>query len=86
MLSAIKEMASYKDEVNKACLLETFKYLDACNKLFERGILSHDLINSLSSPVLQNMTEGFSYFERWHETLCQSETGLFSSTSCSLLY
>jgi hypothetical protein len=83
MLAAIKEMASYKDEINKACHLETYKYLDACNKLFERGILSHELINSLSSPVLENMTEGFSCFERWHQVLCQNETGLFSNISSS---
>ena len=69
MLAAIKEMAGYKDEVNKACHLGTFKYLDACNKLFERGILSHEVIDSLSSPVLHNMMEGFSYFERWHDAL-----------------
>ena len=65
MLAGIKEMASYKDEVNTAYHLEAFEYLDACNKLFERGILSHDLIDSQSFSVLHNMMEGMKHFVRF---------------------
>ena len=61
MLAAIKEMASYRDEVTKKCHLETANYLEACNKLFEMGILSHEIIDSLSSQVLLNMKQGFGY-------------------------
>lgn len=71
MLAAIKEMAKYKDEVTKSCHLETAEYLEVCNKLFENGILSHDVhvIKSSSSPVLENMRQGFAYFEQWHHEL-----------------
>ena len=77
MLAAIKEMAKYKDEVTKSCHLETAEYLEACNKLFERGILSHDIIRSSGSPVLESMRQGFDYFERWHQNLSQSDAGIY---------
>ena len=80
MLAAIKEMASYRDEVTKEIHLETAKYLEACNKLFEMGILSHEIIDSPNSPVLQNMKLGFSYFKEWHQQLSQSDTGNLIST------
>ena len=75
MLAAIKEMASYRDEVTKKCHLETANYLEACNNLFETGILSHELVDSLSSPVLLNMKQGFGYFKDWHQQLSESDTG-----------
>ena len=77
MLAAIKEMAKYKDEVTRSCHLETAEYLEACNKLFENDILSHDMIKSSTSPVLENMRQGFAYFEQWHHDLSQSETGKY---------
>lgn len=75
MLAAIKEMASYRDEVTKKHHLEVANYLEACNKLFETGILSHEMVDSLSSPVLLNMKEGFGYFQDWHQQLSESDTG-----------
>lgn len=81
MLSAIKEMASYRDEVTKKCHLEAANYLEACNKLFETGILSHELIDSPSSPVLLNMKQGFGYFQDWHQQLSGSDTGTNYSTT-----
>lgn len=81
MLAAIKEMANYKDEVTRSCHLETAEYLEACNKLFKNGILSHDMIKSSTSPVLENMRQGFAYFEQWHHDLSQSDTGKSIRTS-----
>ena len=75
MLAAIKEMAKYKDEVTSSCHLETAEYLGGCIKLFENGILSHDMIKSSTSPVLDNMRQGFAYFKQRHHDLSQSETG-----------
>ena len=77
MLAAIKEMAKYKDEVTRSSHLETAEYLEACNKLFENGILSHDMIKSMSSPALENMRQGFAFFEQWHLDLSQSDTGKY---------
>ena len=75
MLAAIKEMASYRDEVTRKCHLETASYLEACYNLFETGILSHKVIDSLDSPVMQNMKLGFEYFKDWHQQLSESDTG-----------
>ena len=77
MLAAIKEMAKYKDEVTRSSHLETAEYLEACNKLFENGILSYDMIRSMSSPALENMRQGFAFFEQWHLDLSQSDTGKY---------
>ena len=33
MLTAIKEMAKYEDEVTRSSHLETAEYLEACNKM-----------------------------------------------------
>lgn len=81
MLAAIKEMAKYKDEVSKSCHLETAEYLEACNKLFENGILSHNVIKSSSFPVSENMIQGFAYFEQWHHELSESETDKYFNYS-----
>ena len=85
MLAAIKEMASYRDEVTGKCHLETANYLEACYKLFETGNLSHEVIDSLGSPVLQNMKQGFKYFKDWHQQLSESDTGTNQCTTNSLV-
>ena len=47
----------------------TLEYLEACNKIFEKGFLSHKKICDLNSEVLQSISTGFSYFVRWHKVL-----------------
>jgi hypothetical protein len=47
----------------------TLKYLEACNKLFERGLLSHAKIRSKESEALSNIQKGFSFFSKWLESL-----------------
>ena len=81
MLAAIKEMASYRDEVTKKCHLEAANHLEACNELFETGILSHEMVDSPSSPVSLNMKQGFGYFQDWHQQLCGGDTGTNYSTT-----
>jgi len=44
---------------------ETLTYLEACNKLFEQGFLSHERIRSMDSKILKNMQDGYSYFSNW---------------------
>ena len=58
--------------------MATYAYLDACNKLFERGFLysegfgkSH--IKDMGSPVLGNIQEGFQHFREWCDVLSEGE-------------
>ena len=46
---------------------QTLCYLQALNKLFERGILSDGKISSVQSEKLQSMKEGLSFFQEWCE-------------------
>lgn len=43
----------------------TVQYLEACNKMFERGILGHVRIWSGESVILHNMEEGYKFFCTW---------------------
>jgi len=45
----------------------TADYLDACNLIFERGILSRKTIKGVNSPVLENIKDGFQFFVDWFE-------------------
>ena len=49
-------------------------YLEACNLIFENGILSHEMICSPESKVLLNIHEGMKWFINWKEEL-QKEPG-----------
>ena len=49
-------------------------YLEACNLIFENGLLSRRRINSLNSPVIQNIKKGMDFFEKW--CLSHEETGI----------
>ena len=61
MLSVIKEIAENRPDEKKEHM-ETYKFLKACNLLFEEGILSEKPITSLSSPILVNMRDGYGQF------------------------
>lgn len=74
MLSAIKELAD-KNEDEKAEHMATFRYLKACNLLFEEGILSKTPISSISSPLQKNMKDGFTYFMKWKEDVASLKGG-----------
>ncbi|KAJ7323120.1 hypothetical protein OS493_032407 [Desmophyllum pertusum] len=43
----------------------TVQFLEATQSLFEFGILSHAKILDASSPVLNNMEDGFLFFVAW---------------------
>ena len=43
--------------------------MQACNKIFEMGILSHEKIKSDNRNVLLNIETGFKYFKDWHDSL-----------------
>ena len=77
MIATIREMAEKKEELRETHLL-TAEYLQACNLLFENGILSHEKITPVSSKALLNMAEGMKWFMKWKEEL-QDEPGHFQS-------
>lgn len=51
MIAAIQDLAR---EPNQEASGMTAAYLDACNLLFEQGLLSRQRINNRDSPVLAN--------------------------------
>ena len=73
MLSAISEISEKCNCQSHAAAVE---YLEACNKIFERGILSHSKIAHVQSPALMNMHSGFSYFQQWHRHLQETCPGV----------
>ena len=76
MLSAIQELADNRlDECEEH--LAVLKYLQACNLIFEKGILSEKCIYSSpsSSPILENIKEGFMYFEEWRNQVSLANAG-----------
>ena len=55
-------------------VIKTIDYLQACNKLFERGILGkHVFVKNMSSPILASMEEGYQFVScRFDNKLTQS--------------
>ena len=46
--------------------------MEACNKIFERGLLSHDKLCDMNSKVIGSIKEGFSYLVKWHASLSKN--------------
>ena len=63
MIAAVKDLSSSGTDV--AASTKTGEYLDACNLLFEQGLLSHHRVNNKDSSVLENIKKGMSFFEQW---------------------
>ena len=40
-------------------------YLEACNKIFEQGKLSHEKVASPDHQVILNIQEGYQFFIEW---------------------
>ena len=74
MIAAIREIADKKDEYTAKPDIITAEYLQACNFIIERGILSHNIVSSSVSPCLSNISEGIKWFVKWKESL-QEDTG-----------
>ena len=54
----------------------TVQYLEACNKIFERGILGHVRIFSGDSIILSNMEEGYHFLCTWLDGLLKKKGNL----------
>jgi len=57
-----------------ATTIETHRYLEACNQIFEKGFLCHDKICGLDSTVLHNISNGYKYFSTWLSLLLSEGT------------
>ncbi len=56
----------------------TIQYLEACNQLFERGILGHVRIWSGDSPILKKMEKKFEVFCSWLDGLLKEGTVIYT--------
>ena len=52
-------------------------YLEACNKIFENGFLSHKRIFDMDSEVLKSINDGHKFFTSWLDKIL--EAGKFFS-------
>ena len=43
----------------------TLEFLEACNKIFEQGLLSHDKVDIIDCRVLRNIKDGYEFFTKW---------------------
>jgi len=78
MIAAIQELAK---EPNQESAKSVADFLEACNLIFEKGLLSKRRINSMNSPAIQNIKKGMAFFEKW----CHSheQTGISSTRNLS---
>ena len=51
MIAAIKDLEGRSEEA-------AAKYLEACNLIFEKGLLDHRRVNNLQSAILANIRNG----------------------------
>ena len=82
MLDAIKALPITREEEQKEHLA-VFDYLQACNLLFENGILSREPICEPTSRALQNIQKGFNFFKEWKEHMSNS-TAMYAHDNFSL--
>ncbi|XP_014670998.1 PREDICTED: uncharacterized protein LOC106811792 [Priapulus caudatus] len=54
---------------NAATTIMTKDYLQACNLVFENGLLSHEMIDRNHPKTMDNIRKGYQFFEDWLETL-----------------
>lgn len=70
VIAELKEYAtsspSPSDSKEVLCVV---RYLEACNKLFERGLLGNVSIYTFPNPILNNMERGYRFFTEWLELL-----------------
>ena len=81
MIAAIQDLAR---EPNQEASGQTAAYLDACNLLFEQGLLSRRGINNRDSLILANIRRGMSFFEEWGAA--HDDTGNCWSKHYQVLY
>ena len=72
----IAELGEYLDSKPKdaSSAKLVLRYLQALQKLFEEGFLTHERITSLQSSILTQMESGYNFFTNWLESLLDQVT------------
>ena len=52
----------------------TLSYLEACSKIFEEGLLSHDKVKMPDCQVIKNIEDGFNFFTGWLDEIYELGT------------
>jgi hypothetical protein len=66
MIAALRKLAQEEIDQETKCLFEnTANYLEACHFIFEKGSLSHKLVKTHDSIVVENIKKGFTFFKEW---------------------
>lgn len=81
MLAALRSLAEQKPS-SQSLLEKTAQYLEACHMIFERGILSHKLVKCPDCQVLNNIKEGFQFFQEW----CFEHENKGEFSSCNIYF
>ena len=65
MISALKGYSETEPRLPDAAMVaKTADYLEACNLIFEEGILGKKIIRSMDGPAICNIKKGLSVFHR----------------------
>ena len=54
-------MTENPDSPDTKSVKNTLQYLEACNRFYERGFLSHEKITDMNSDVLKSIDRGFHF-------------------------
>eukprot|EP00733_Pompholyxophrys_punicea_P001526 Pompholyxophrys_punicea_v1_NODE_795_length_1280_cov_4.899756.p1 type:complete len:237 gc:universal NODE_795_length_1280_cov_4.899756:399-1109(+) len=69
----IAELSEYARSVprpgDNKNILKTIQFLEACENIFEQGILSHAHVNSMDHAVVKNIRSGMKFFSNWANSL-----------------
>ena len=49
----------------------TLNYLEARNKIFEEGFLSHSTVTQENQDILRSISNGFDFFVKWIDSLLE---------------
>lgn len=74
-----KYVIENQTEASKDGTTNTLAYLEACNKLFENGFLSHKRILSMESDVIKSIKEGYEFFTGWMNEVLRNRKCMFFS-------
>ena len=50
----------------------TLRYLESCNLVFEKGLLSHERIMTADSKIIENVQAGFEFFCDWLDEILEN--------------
>ena len=69
------ELFQYSSQNYHPSTQKALSYLEACNSIFEKGFLSHQVIKSMESDVLKSIDEGYKFFTDWLSQIIQNSNG-----------